>query len=360
MLKYEQVILHKLIVHKINNKHDQPGLSSYESPITEDDIKFFIRRHIINGQEHRFARTGVFVKPEENTTFCQTLCDDLLRSDDNFIGASRNIATHLFEVVKKNLNIVPGDVVFTTYSIGASGAQHLAILKMEPHEGIVGKPEEMPGGGVRIVLRREADVLPVNDLQKCAFIVPENIRTDRNHLTVLDLQNARRGAMQMVAGFFSKDFLQCQLGLSSAEQTTAFITAALDFKGSKQAAWENEKGQQFVASAMAVLENNRIDVEEFAQSVIESDEEKEEFIQTVRQKMQTDNFGDLIFQPDRTYQTQQQLMVIEGDNELRISVLASEVGVDKAVQIETDAANRHLIKIRTNHLKQKIKHGKKR
>lgn len=363
MLPFDNITLHKMIVHKVDHKkHQQPILADAESPVDNEEVLFFIRRHIYNGENHRYARSGMFTDLEdENATCFRQICDDLIADSEKFIECSQQIASHLFETINDNKSISPGDLIVVTYTNGnPQDSKRLAILKMDPEDGFVGKSETLPDGTTRIILERVSDVLPVNELQKSAFVLSADGRTLNKHLVVLDQQNARRGGTQMAASFFTKDFLQCQVGLNVQEQTNAFIYTAFEFGREKEGEWEEGKKELFTNAAEAALNGNEIDIANFAESFLDDEGEQEEFIERVKTQMKTEDSGDLIFQPDTSFQTQRQLKVIEGDNDLKISILADAVGEDKTLSVHLTADNQHEIRIKTAKFVEKIKLGKKK
>lgn len=363
MLPFENIILHEMIVHKVDHrKHEQPILADAESPVDNEEVLFFIRRHIHNGEQNRYARSGVFVDPDDAETICfRQICDDLLADPEKFIECSQQIASHLFETIKDKKNISPGDLIVVTYTNGnPQDPKRLAVLKMDPEDGFVGRAEVLEGGVTRIVLERVPDVLPIKDLQKCAFVMPEVSRTPKRHLIFLDQQNARRGETQMAASFFTKDFLQCEVGFNKLEQTTAFITTAFNFKKEKEGEWADGQGETFINAAQTALDGNEIDVENFAQTLLDNEEEQEAFIERVKAELKTEDNGNLIFEPDASFQTQRQYKIIEGDNDLKIRVLADAVGEDKTLTVKTTADNRREITIRTTRYNEKIILGKRR
>ena len=361
---YDYIELHKLIIHKVDNATDKPELSDDESPVDDEDIKFFLRRHIVNSEDHRFARSAVFARnDDDDAPSCQSFCDQLLLASDKFVESTQSLAAHLFAIVKQNHSISAGDVVFTTYTNRRSNSlPHLAILKMKPHPGIVTRAEPMANGKTRLVMRREGSVLPIDNLQKCAFILPESARTAKKHLTVLDLQNARRGATQMTAEFFTKSFLQCRTDFSSAELTNAFRAAVQDFRGIKSNEWSEDQSEEFAAAKDAALQTNSISVETFLENTLETIEDKEQFSELMLKKLGTDSYGDLNFKPDQTVQTQEEILVIadEGGTKLNISILASEVGSGKTLEYKKEGDNSISVTIKPGKYKIYTKHGNKR
>lgn len=224
-----QIAIHKMIVHKTDHlAYDEPQLSDIESPIP-DEVSSFIRQHIILNREHKYTRTAQFLDVPEAEFSMKERCDDLLSNPDHFIRQSREIATHLFNNIKQNRRISPGDLIICTFSEIGNDFEWLALLKLDPEDGFVGYREEV-NGQIRTVLRRVEDVLPTGELQKCAFIAPISMRESLEYdLKVLDQQSSRFAAKQLVASFFISDFLQCKVGLNQADKTAKFVYLSRDW-----------------------------------------------------------------------------------------------------------------------------------
>jgi hypothetical protein len=75
------------------------------------------------------------------------MCDRLLGDGEPFVPQSRAIAARLFERIKDDHRISPGDLVVCTYSEPGEAAQRPALLKMDPEKGFVGRQETMGGQG---------------------------------------------------------------------------------------------------------------------------------------------------------------------------------------------------------------------
>lgn len=349
MLPYENINIQRMIVHTVDHhKFTEPRLSDLDSPVNED-VQFFLRRHIVNNREHRYARSGVFLDaPNAEDADFRTACDELLASPAEFIAKSKEIAQHLFRSISTNRKISPGELVVATFTDGSkAGKPWLALLKMDPEDGFIGDREETEEG-VRIILRRVPNVLPNSELQKCAFILPQDSRTNKRHLIVLDQQTARRGAMRMVATFFVSKFLQCRVDLNKKEKTNAFVVGSFDFSGSKKGVWTEEQREKLDAAVATALESDSVDVELVARTAISNPDEQEEYIKYIRSQMQGDGFEDLVFETDPDARNQQDYFVVEGDNELKIRVRADAVGANKTLEFQKDeATNTHIATVRT-------------
>ncbi len=71
------IIIHRMIVHKIDHINDSaPSCSELESPITDEIREFFIKQ-ISESREHKNARSGVFLQQEQGQLSVEALCDGL-------------------------------------------------------------------------------------------------------------------------------------------------------------------------------------------------------------------------------------------------------------------------------------------
>ncbi len=71
------IIIHRMIVHKIDHINDSaPSCSELESPITDEIREFFIKQ-INESREHKNARSGVFLHQEQGQLSVEALCDGL-------------------------------------------------------------------------------------------------------------------------------------------------------------------------------------------------------------------------------------------------------------------------------------------
>jgi len=359
----ENIKLRRMIVHKVDHKkYDEPQFSDLDSPVDDDDVSIFFREHIVNGKDHLYARSGVFSDTaEKGKTDFQGICDQLLSSPQDFVPCSKQIAQHLFDTVKSDQRISAGDLIVAIYTDSDLGddIECLALLKMDPDDGFVSEVQEI-NGQVQIVLKRVKNVLPNGELQKCAFILPATIRKPVRHLIVLDQQVTNRGGNRMVATFFISDFLQCKVDLNNKEKTTAFFYGSRDFRDSKKGEWSEPQRENFDNTIEAALQNASIDVAAVARIALPDPPQQEEFVEYVRGQMRADGFDDLVFEPVSNFYNQKNYVVIEGDEDLKIRVLAEAVGEGKMLEFtENKATGKTEIKIQTTEFKKKEQRGKR-
>jgi hypothetical protein len=351
-----KIAIRKMIVHKVDHKnYDAPLLSDLESPIT-DEVGSFLRQHIASNREHMRARTAQFLKPSDGVEATCTLCDDILTNPDSFVQRSQEIATSLFRTMSGDGRISPGDLVVCTFVDGdGNDWEWLALLKMDPEDGFVGE-RELVDGQIRVVLRRVPDVLPTGELQKCAFILPPDLREERGHdLIVLDQQAARYGMRRLVASFFLKNFLQCKVGFEKEDQTHTFIYQSRAWVSQKEATWPTEDVVYFKQRTIDAVQAHVVDVTAFAQEVIKDPDEQDEYLAHMRRE----GLEELTFEPDPAERMRwTEFAWFRGDDGLQVRIKSEAIGEDKTLHWELDGAtNTYFVTIRTANWERFLRRG---
>lgn len=350
MIKPEQLTLHDLIIHKVDHLNfTKARLSDLKSPISEA-VDIYLRNQIILNREHEFARNGVFKPPPDDKTKppldktkpppagktkpppadMKQLCDDLLTSDGKFVEQSQKVANHLFASINNDGRIHPGDLVLCTFS-EVKGNRWLALLKMDPQDSFIAV-EENVGRKRRLILKQVKEVLPIGELQKCAFILPESLRKKRD-LIVLDQQQAGYGSRLAVATFFSKDFLQCNVSLNEREMTKAFKSTSYDWIDSKKKTWDEETREGFKDALKSLLVPRTVRVVPFAQETIAQPEEQKEYIETLRAA----NLN-LVFERHQEEAEKPPITQFVGDENLRVRINSDAVGPGKMLDYKFNNA----------------------
>ena len=310
------VTVARAIVHKVDHKlHDAPALADLETPL-DPEVAAYLGDIIFTNSQHKSCRSATFSTSHSDPI--EGLFNQCLEQDQCFISASREIAERLFDAVKPNPNISPSDLVIATYRDNSKGPR-LALLKMDPTIGFVTSIESDSQGRIRYRLQRVDDILPQGSLQKCAFIFPQPERSKTRHLSVLDHQTQRHGYNRLVSSFFSKDFLNAQIGLNDADQTRTFVLRGDAWLQSQGVHWSDEDRNRFIRQLNNSLDADTLDVAGFAASVIPDQEQQESFLSHMRDR----GIHDLVFRPDPVVRQRfQQRRIFRGDHDLRISISA--------------------------------------
>ena len=340
--------IHDLIVHKVDHKErSAPQLAGRRTP-TNADVESFLKRHIKNNISSKNTRTARFTPPEGTDVVLRKVCYSLLQEEDQFVPSSQQIASHLFAAVENDRRISPSELVICTYSSsksnGSTAARHVAILKMDPSEGFTTKEEVMEGGAVRYVLEQVPEVLPITDLQKCAFVLPHQ-NEEEYDLQVLDQQISTFRQGKAAASFFTRDFLQCEVNYNAADRTKIYHRESLAYAAQKEeeGAWSADQSELFRERINDSLRDDRVDIVALANRTIDDEEERQEYLQ---------NLGsqglDTVLDPDPDVSkrvTQHRTFVGDHDLKLRISADAYE----NRVEVEKDeVTGEKIVTIRTD------------
>jgi hypothetical protein len=345
-----EIHIGQMIVHQIDQiKYDRPLLSDLQSPLSPE-VRSFLRQHINNNRIHRYTRSAVFENASDGQTSFKDVCVELLTISDQFVHKSQYIANHLFSVMQRNRNISPGDLVICTFSEDTDNdpsSSWLALLKLDPTDGFIGERKTDPDGGTYIELQRVPEILPTGELQKCAFIVPPDLREQTGYdLQVLDQQAVKYGRNRLVASFFIKNFLQCRVNLNQSDQTKYFIYGSHQWVNKKLTSWEPEDIDRFKDRITTSVQDNIVDLTDFAEEVVNKPEEQEEYLDYMRGQGLTD----LTFEPDTSERKRlTQYLKFEGDNGLQVRIRADAVGPDQMLVYDYDeVTNQWIITIRSS------------
>ena len=344
----DQIVLHNLIDHQVDHLHAaEARVSEGESPIS-DEVADFLKNHIVLNREHNLARSATFLDGAEANAGMKAICDDLLKPRGRFVPQSQKIAHDLFASMKSDKRIHPGDLIVCTFSVNG-GDKWLALLKLDPQDSFISEEQQIDGKRCR-VLKKVPQVLPSGELQKCAFVLPPSLRDRQRDLIVLDLQTARYGAWRQVASFFSRDFLQCKVGLNDYEMTKAFNDFSHTFAESKRGIWPDKKIEKFQDEFRARLADTFVPVVHFARAAIEKVEDQDQYLDTFAKRVNAASHADLDFVPDPAVIKMAEMLQIDGDDGLRIRIKKSAVG-NTLTYRRDKAQNVYVITIKTHNLK---------
>jgi hypothetical protein len=282
-MEINRISIEKTIIHKVDHlKDDEPQFSDLVSPITPP-VDEFLKGHIISNREHTFTRFATFYPSQKKNGF-KKVCDDILRTSRGFIPRSKKIAGYLFEAVKENKRISPSELVVCTFRENPGNVRQLALLKMDPEDSFVGEIQTLRGKR-RIVLKPVPDVLPTGGLQKCAFILPQEMREKEGYdLKVLDMQQSRYGVTSQVASFFSEDFLKCQVIPNHRDLTYNFLSASFNWVDKKKDQWKPQNINRFKSIATKAIKHNVVNITNFLKTAIPGAQEQKEYKNYIMEK----------------------------------------------------------------------------
>jgi nucleoid-associated protein YejK len=343
MLQIKQCIVHRIDPRQLN----APMLSSAPILLSTETNRFL--RNLINvNQGHKYAQNAIFIKTEEGINPLQNTANELLSNSTMFVPHSQEIARQLFGAMQYDMRITPGDLIICTYDEGEE-KHWLALMKIAPQEGYMA---ELQSGDnqLHIAFRRIGQIVLTGEAQKSAFIADINTRKSLGYdLRVLDLQTTGYGMRRQVASYFVHDFLHCEVGLNRREKTSAFILGSYEWLIKKQSEWPQKDLERFRERVLQVVQNNLIDLSEFAEGVIIDPSERDEYLEYMLKQQRLD---ELTFEPDPSARDQlTRFTEIVADDGIRIRVPTRILEKGEIIQISAqDAIGQHTITIRTNNV----------
>lgn len=147
MSKHE-IKIKKSIVHILDNTVQVPVLSDFELSITSD-IEVFLEKHINRILEDISCKTVYF---KEETNFVKQSCNKLSGDVENFIEISRDVASKLYEIMIKHVNIPSADVAFVLFEL--DNQLHLGILKLNYQQSYIHFIDENTEGRQNKIIRQ--------------------------------------------------------------------------------------------------------------------------------------------------------------------------------------------------------------
>lgn len=217
MFNFDKITIKKVIVHVLDNHKDQIELSERECDL-DKDIKNWLVSHIANAMREERIRAAGFDSSIANNLVKQNITK-VFNNINIFVKCSQSLAEYLFQFMKRDQRISPGDLVIVVFSEQGDADFHVAVLKMDPQKVVTHEMIDKEGVEyINLILRGEGLPNPQQRLQKAVLFI--NPRKEFEYeMIVLDNQIALLEKEGRVANFFAGQFLGCTLSLTARERT---------------------------------------------------------------------------------------------------------------------------------------------
>ncbi|MCI9136229.1 MAG: nucleoid-associated protein [Lachnospiraceae bacterium] len=275
-----EIRFRKIIVHILDSTLGIPALSDSILDFGSD-FGDFLREHIYRLMTGDDKKTCEFHK-EESLVYqqLQRMMETEI-GDEVFVEVSQNIASHLYEIMNKNIDIPPADFVEALFETDTG--KYLALLKMNYKTSYTHQTQSGALGNVNEIIKFRA-VLP-SESQKLSEAAIVNLSDFSVFVTEKKYEiNGEK------TNYFSKLFLNCSGALSPKTQLT-IVTRAIDAVQKKYF----HEGEQFEVQMEAkqvihnqLAENGIVDVPFVLDEVFK---EKDEFKEEVNEKLEKYKMG---------------------------------------------------------------------
>jgi len=289
MRTVKEVEIIEAIVHKLDNTKDSPILSDFLLDISDNDKKF-IGTHIVRSLQDVGIRAARF---KTGKNLMKELSDAILDNSDTFVESSKDIASHLFGIMKSNKNISSADIIVCHYQ--GNCKSYLTVLKLDYQSTHISEVKLLEDGKVKIVMSDKGTSLPgvKQKLQKCVFFQRSSENSEYD-LMLIDKQS--RGEQEKVANFFANNFLNCELSSNDYTRTTKFHKGVRKWLLKENLPPEDEK-RVFDSLVNALKNQANINVVNFASGLFSDEEQSKQFLTFLT----NEGLHDYEFTPDKGY-----------------------------------------------------------
>lgn len=270
-----EIRFRKVIVHILDSTVGLPVLSDTLLDFGSD-FGDFLREHIYKVMATDDKKTCEFHK-EESIVYQQLLAlTEAEVRDETFVEVSQQIASHLYEIMNKNIDIPQADFVEALFE--ADSGKYLALLKMDYKTSYTHQTQSDAFGNTNEIIKFRA-ILPTETQKLSEAAI---IRLSDFSISMIEKKYEVNGQK---TNYFSRLFLNCSGALSPKTQL-AIVTRAID---TVQKKYYNDSEQFEVQMETKQVihkqleETGAVDVPFVLDKVFK---EKEEFKQEVNEKLE--------------------------------------------------------------------------
>jgi hypothetical protein len=209
----ETVKIKNAILHILDNSTGIPVFSEQELDV-DTDTADFLEKHIEKLLDDSNMKTACFVGEPNNI---RDLCRNLAADADCFLEASIYTAQSLFDIMSRNVDIAPADLICCLYEY--NNQLCYGILKMNYKTGFTHFVSNGEEGNTNTIIRYRT-ILPSESqkVDECAFINLEDFS-----IKLIEKAYEINGEKEF---YLSKLFLNCNATLSDNEKLKIINKAA--------------------------------------------------------------------------------------------------------------------------------------
>ncbi len=260
----------KAVLHILDTSINMPVLSNSGMEL-DGEISEFLEKHISKILEDSNLKKARFIG-EVNTA--RDICMAVKTDESCFDEAGRAMATVIFDIMLKNVDITSGDLICCLFYI--NNEQHFGILKLNYKTGFTHYVNQREDGAINSIIRHKT-LLP-SDGQKIDEAALISLET--GEIRLIEKAYEINGAKEF---YLSQYFLNCTADLSDNQKLKIIdkVTQKINKKYYDEDFDKVAKLKKVVSES--IEENREISVEAIAQEVFETNLEiREEYIQEIQ------------------------------------------------------------------------------
>lgn len=263
------MIIHKYIVHVLDRNSDSPILNDYEGKNNLEVDKFFEK--VVNRvAKDDDLRKGIFKDYNEN--IIKNCCEQIIYDDSTFVDNSKEIASYLFDIMKKYEDIDSCDLAICLYTV--KGEKYVGIIKLDYKKLYTHSIELLDDKFNIQIVSNEIGIPDTGRQKQCALVGVSGIN-DEFHLRLLDKDSEKEDTDKKSR--FIEEFLKAEKINDDKYNTKTFKTTADNWITNAMS--NNIKKAEDVRSLLhyTLKEKEEVDIDKFVEDSIDDEELKESF-----------------------------------------------------------------------------------
>lgn len=263
------MIIHKYIVHVLDRNSDNPILNDYEGKNNLEVDKFFEK--VVNRvTKDDDLRKGVFKDYNENIV--KNCCEQIIYDDSTFVNNSKEIASYLFDIMKKYEDIDSCDLAICLYTV--KDEKYVGIIKLDYKKLYTHSIELLDDKFNIQIISNEIGIPDTGRQKQCALVGVSGIN-DEFHLRLLDKDSEKEDAENKSR--FIDEFLKAEKINDDKYNTKTFKNTADNWITNAMS--NNIKKAEDVRSLLhyTLKEKEEVDIDKFVEDSIDDDQLKESF-----------------------------------------------------------------------------------
>jgi len=264
-----EIMIKKMIVHILDNNLQLPIMSEEEHPL-EEDVHEFMKKHIIKILRSDDLKNAIFIN---DINGIKQLCEKLAIESDNFKNISVRIASMLFNLMVKHIDIPSSDLVFSL--INVDYINYLSIIKFNYTDSFIHNVYSTGSTHINSIIKQKT-TLPSESHKIDEAII---INLDNLDIKLIEKKYEINGEKSF---YISTMLLGCSSDLSNFEKVKIFNRATKQFKDDFLDGDMLKSNEIKKAIIKSIREKEVIDVNEVAETAFYSNPDlKTAFIEKI-------------------------------------------------------------------------------
>ena len=278
------MVIHKYIIHVLDSSSESPILNDFEGKNNIEVEKFFEK--IINkAAKDDDLRKAIFKDYSEN--IIRNCCEQIIYDPDTFVQNSKEIASFLFDIMKKYEDIESCDLAICLYSV--KDEKYVGIVKLDYKKLYTHSIELLDEKFNIQIVSNEIGIPETGKQKQCAIVGVSGIN-DEFHFKLLDKDSEKEQDSEKKSRFIT-EFLNAEKVNDDKFNTKTFKTTADNWI--TNAMGNNIKKAEDVRSLLnyTLKEKDEVDIDHFVETSIDEPDLKESFRELMEERGIESNFN---------------------------------------------------------------------